>query len=854
MTWTPHRLPITFAPIQGEALDSWIEGYARRLHVRASDLLEHLGLSDSRLTQMVNTLTPSERDILAAATAVSPETLTEMTLNRFDGVAVTIDPLTRVLGHPPAWRRQAGSRFCPACLRDDAGRWQLAWRLPWAFACSRHGNLLLDTCPACRQRPRPHRPQGREPGPPGACTTNGSKRHGHGLRPPACAAALDHAATPNLPATGRVLITQKYVSRTLDQATHPADSDDRRTARQTMKELHVLSYKALRGLELAADKAPPAVQPILTECGGQPSPKGSLDSYDAPTISAATTLAIAAHSDDGPDSEDVLRWIVNTGLLVVHTKEPGRMMRPWRNCGARLTRRVLTVLDDVLDTRRRLAYATTTTNPRTPHLGQQSAQRRAASLPAMLWPDWSMRLIPSTFGDKSAPDKARAVLAAMTLIPGTKLSYRQAAALLGQDSTRASNTTMITAAEDATLTETLRALTYLAQSLDDGPAPIDYARRRALLAQPTNVDRAEYAKLSVKLGWRPPNALQLNILDAHLWHLLSGCPNESTSVRDIATWNPLRWALPTAAREFVTHQALGVLHRNGIDEPLAWQPPPPAKPNHDCPGIEPQTIDRQRYSAALTQFAHHPRSLARIAEATGLNPTRVRLYAETAEAELPEDAWNQLAGPSDHDVLDPDRLRYLYEHDERPLAEIARLSLASEGTIRRALTSAGVPVASSRPRRLDLSRDWLQTNYLDTSKSLEQVANETGHSRNTLRQLAQQQGIPTRRRDKASHMFTSWPPDLRPSKAVRVACQSPNGEADLRRVLAMLGHQHQRAAARALNVTEHALSRSKRRIERATGFSILRTGRPLRPSRKAKSFLRDAARTLDQLDHIRQSI
>lgn len=41
------------------------------------------------------------------------------------------------------------SRACPACLRENGGRWLLRWRLIWSFACVRHHVFLLSTCRGC---------------------------------------------------------------------------------------------------------------------------------------------------------------------------------------------------------------------------------------------------------------------------------------------------------------------------------------------------------------------------------------------------------------------------------------------------------------------------------------------------------------------------------------------------------------------------------------------------------------------------------------------------------------------------------------------------------------------------------
>jgi len=143
--WTAARIPIVLNPVPGEAIDSWIEAYARRLRTCSRGLLDSLGLPGSP-RHMVMVLTDIERDVLAAATGLDPDLLDAMTLHRFDGIAVTINRRRRIAEHPPAWRRHTGSRYCPTCLREDNGRWQLQWRLPWTFACLRHHQLLADTC------------------------------------------------------------------------------------------------------------------------------------------------------------------------------------------------------------------------------------------------------------------------------------------------------------------------------------------------------------------------------------------------------------------------------------------------------------------------------------------------------------------------------------------------------------------------------------------------------------------------------------------------------------------------------------------------------------------------------------
>ncbi|MET8331557.1 TniQ family protein [Streptomyces sp. NPDC005181] len=170
--WTDERIPIWVPPLPGEALDSWIACYAARLRVSTSDFLTTLGLQGSRPARMANELTSGEADALSLATGLGRAELVAMTLQPFDGLAVTIScGQHRRLGQPPWWRRiGARSRYCPRCLDDTAGRWPLEWRLPWIYACRHHHVLLLEVCPACGNPPLAHSPSYRgRPATPGLC-------------------------------------------------------------------------------------------------------------------------------------------------------------------------------------------------------------------------------------------------------------------------------------------------------------------------------------------------------------------------------------------------------------------------------------------------------------------------------------------------------------------------------------------------------------------------------------------------------------------------------------------------------------------------------------------------------------
>src|SRR5487761_1756579 len=185
-------IPIRLAPLPGEALDSWLEAYADLLHVTVRDIFIFAGASWDR---------DGGRHDVGKPWIVQ--------LDEPGLAEVTAPPGMRRT--PRWWRQLSCSRYCPSCLAANGGRWMLAWRIPWAFACTGCQVLLADACPAGGRRPRSARP-GR-PRQPGRCDLTGLPLPP--WRPPGGTPACgsDPAATPAvaLPAGGHVLAAQQHV-------------------------------------------------------------------------------------------------------------------------------------------------------------------------------------------------------------------------------------------------------------------------------------------------------------------------------------------------------------------------------------------------------------------------------------------------------------------------------------------------------------------------------------------------------------------------------------------------------------------------------------------------------------------
>jgi hypothetical protein len=150
-----RRLPIRVSPMLGEGLDSWLEALSRRLLTPSQDLFPALGLTTSARSPAGVHGVPAQRrsdpgrsgDRCRAG--LSPgDDAGSLRRNRARGGPG--EP-TSQLGAVVAPRY--GSRFCPACLGDNGGRWLLRRRPGWSFACTHHQCLLADSCPACGRIP-----------------------------------------------------------------------------------------------------------------------------------------------------------------------------------------------------------------------------------------------------------------------------------------------------------------------------------------------------------------------------------------------------------------------------------------------------------------------------------------------------------------------------------------------------------------------------------------------------------------------------------------------------------------------------------------------------------------------------
>lgn len=153
----PRRMANVLVPLPGEAMASWMSRAALDLDLLLPQLWTVLGLSEGREYPpgVGVAMSGEQKAATSAATGLSEPAVESMLVRSLPGmafqfpdgpdVALTVGQVRR------SWVYMLGSHACPECLRENEG-WLVGWRVPFSFACARHGRYLAATCPACGHR------------------------------------------------------------------------------------------------------------------------------------------------------------------------------------------------------------------------------------------------------------------------------------------------------------------------------------------------------------------------------------------------------------------------------------------------------------------------------------------------------------------------------------------------------------------------------------------------------------------------------------------------------------------------------------------------------------------------------
>ena len=702
-----RSLPLRVAPVAGEAIDSWLEAIADRYSIRLSEVLQAVGLQQplQRRDQAlwIVALTGSESASVSTTTGLHPAALRSMTLSHYCGV-LEVDTATRTVLRSSAagWRATLRSRFCPQCLRATGGRWKLAWRLGWIFACLDHRTLLAETCPHCGKAQRRLIMPGQCIPAPGRCSSPDPEQQGRGRATGRCGYDLTATDVRGFPPGHPVLHAQRILIELLTDggasfgiyAQHP------RSAGAVLRDLGDLAVLVLSCRDQTGFRThlPADLYAAYVEDGDFPAiranPHRALTRDRRPksplteAISAVIALQIL-RSGDAHAAADAMRWLLTTS--------GGRTLRtsPRIVVGERpaITRELGTValmsFQPLLGALEQLRYRHVP--PRSSGASTRKLARRIDSLPTELWPAWALRIAPHDVAQYLMPEvlSCAALMVDLDVSPG--------------DATRCLQSNV----EPGTVWHTLHilsrqpcwpgqreALTVLSAYLDRHPAPIDYSRRRGLnYSDLLTYDR--WVRICRETRTQLGEAAKYFAARALLLGRLSGrrCDGRETDtdkpggrrINQLAlTLTPqLAASLEAEARRFLSQRA--------ITEPIDWGPPLTLLSQIDLAGPDPARIDLQ----ALHQLANNPQlSLAAMARQLGTNTHFVEHLL--LQHPVPQQPISQIRSRRSRvsaqlgSELTPQSLTRLRYHERKSLTAIAARFDTTAGTVARIAAAQGV--------------------------------------------------------------------------------------------------------------------------------------------------------------------
>jgi hypothetical protein len=158
----PRAFPVRISLGDDESLISYINRLSARHDVPLGYTLSALGLvSNSRKKNILGfgiSLPAEQVRTFSIVAGISEEDTRSLLLSKYSNTAINLANIHtdsadsfRKVG-VDQWAYFSGSHFCPACLAESEGIWKISWKLPWTFACMKHGSLLHDTCPDCAER------------------------------------------------------------------------------------------------------------------------------------------------------------------------------------------------------------------------------------------------------------------------------------------------------------------------------------------------------------------------------------------------------------------------------------------------------------------------------------------------------------------------------------------------------------------------------------------------------------------------------------------------------------------------------------------------------------------------------
>lgn len=602
-----RELPVRVPVADGESLHSWIEALAARYRMTVRELLPSLGIPVPHTPcGLVLDISDSSLRSLEWQTGLRPGRLHHTVLDRYSALGLTVPVgLQPGGGRQSLWTRSAGSAFCPRCLTENGGRWQLAWHLNWTFACTRHNVLMASHCPACRRRPREGENRLDHVVDSSRCCHYDLKAR-PGLQPvpgmPRCGTLLTGQPAHELGPGHPLIACQQWINRILAVPSRVTVAGLQVPPKAALAAVATLMRSAAVtggpfGTRDVPNLAPGPVTvgirlPVL------PPARSAAGIYSAASTSPAlfgTLAALAADVLASPSLDSAAGAV--SWMLEDAERRPGPGGAPWRRQieaaatgSAVLNAIALRHREARMGTAARLTFRTGNAVPRRPPADDTDAGRwpfrpgRMISLPPRLVPQAAWEPVVRALSPHGIKDTGvlAAALSMAIVRCGTYSEWNRVAAWLMLPPQLGRTATAVFGRLDAAghLKETLAGIDALVEEMTEHPPPIDYARRRWLFrglgtVTPSRLRRACHEDGLVLTGRRVRYATMM------LWETLTGGDIRFAGQRlkpqdhrDRAEYMEFTSTCGEALREYMVVEGERLLLRNNINEPVMWQPEP----------------------------------------------------------------------------------------------------------------------------------------------------------------------------------------------------------------------------------------------------------------------------------------
>nr|WP_280475656.1 TniQ family protein [Nocardia asiatica] len=785
---------------------------------------------------------------MATATEVDADTIVAMTLARYDNTALSLDRRKRGVVAKFPWGRSRGSRYCPHCLDEFQGRWQLQWRLGWAFACVKHRCLLVDNCPECL-RPQKVRPlSGLIPPVLGTCTN--AAEGATGQSPARCSADLHTASTVDLAEDHPALRAQRLIFDTIarDRGNFGAYAETTLPAKAVLADIRAIARRALDYARVEdlhthlPDDLVTAYNLVRDRQQRQRHWPGLAAPVEAAAAAVGATVAvdILAAADVGAAVQS-LRWLVEHGrrqglpVNAMTATSWGKWTSPV------LAAVQLAALAPYIQPSDLLRYWISRSGvPQYPN-PEQGTAIPAHRVPTKLWMDWALRFTHPPCG---FPQLRRA-LSAVLMVIGTRRTLGDASLIVGGKTRSAGVSRCLRILRDTPhWHDVCDALIRLADYLTDNGIPIDYQRRR----------RLDYTTLLPAAEWNeicrataiPPGSEQhkLGLMRVLLFERISGSPAErSPHFRDNywlqSEYSALPRELTPALATELDHAARRFRDLNGLEhEPVSWSPPLELLEGLQLPGNDPATVD----VATLHRLIRDDRiSFTAAAAQLGTTIDALRYVMEHQPApETLTTAQRRARGvilAAAEQALPRHMFIELYRYQGLGLQEIAGRFSVSKSTITRLAQLYEIPLRRPGGRqRSKIPEDWLWCQYVTLGRTLPQVAAAAGMSTSAISRRAKKAGIPIRSPGGPSHAATAAVDGY---EILRPAIDSVAGFHRLKILAATARYKTYESAAAAINsaATTCTSSSSKQKPTSAITSSTGSAARPRSGSLRTDAML-----------------